>query len=73
MVIVLKQGRSEHNYAWPEMYSVMIRHAVPGCFTCRKIICFNLPSLQFHREYQILCKEVLWVAVLSSALQQGLF
>lgn len=24
------------------MHSVMIHHAVSGCFTCRKIICFNL-------------------------------
>lgn len=72
MVIVLPQGRSEHNYAWPETYSVMIHHAVSGCFTCRKIICFNLPSLQIHREHHILCKKLLWVAALSSPLHQAL-
>lgn len=54
------------------MYSVMIHHAVSGCFTCRKIICFNLPSLQIHAEHHILCKAVLWVAALSSPLQQAL-
>lgn len=72
MVIVLPQGRSEHNYAWPETYSVMIHHAVSGCFTCRKIIYFNLPSLQIHREHHILCKKLLWVAALSSPLHQAL-
>lgn len=62
--------RSEHNYARSEMYSVIIHHAVSGCFACRKIICFNLPSLQTHTEHHILFKKVLWVAPSSSPLQQ---
>lgn len=52
------------------MYSVIIHHAVSGCFACRKIICFNLPSFQTHTEHHILCKKVLWVAPSSSPLQQ---
>lgn len=51
MVVELQQGRSEDNYARPEMYSVIIHHAVSGCFTCRKITCFNLPSFQTHIYY----------------------
>lgn len=58
MVVELQQGRSEHNYARSEMYSVIIHHAVSGCFACRKIICFNLPSFQTHSEHHILCKKV---------------
>lgn len=51
------------------MYSVIIHHAVSGCFACRKIICFNLPGFQTHTEHHILCKKVLWVAPSSSPLQ----
>lgn len=51
MVVELQQGRSEDNYARPEMYSVIIHHAVSVCFTCRKITCFNLPSFQTHIYY----------------------
>lgn len=58
MVVELQQGRSEHNYARSEMCSVIIHHAVSGCFACRKIICFNLPSFQTHTEHHILCKKV---------------
>lgn len=72
MAAALQGGRSEHNYGWPETYSVMIHHAVSGCFTCRKIICFNLPVLQIHTEHHVLCKKVLWVAAQSLLLQQGL-
>lgn len=70
--MALRGGRSEHNYGWPETYSVMIHHAVSGCFTCRKIICFNLPALQIHSEHHVLCKKVLWVAAQSLPLAAGL-